>query len=135
MFSDVAGVSFLLSSQEIWNTLEIFQSLFRHHVQIEIGYMPFSDCPKLLIFQVPQHTEFGYLILGTTTDLFKASPFGPTPPHDFDTGYYDEATAWIKNVNGDSEEYALHRACCCFNPMTDIIHDVVRRQGLRSFKK
>ncbi|GFH56941.1 hypothetical protein CTEN210_13417 [Chaetoceros tenuissimus] len=101
----------------------------------EIGYIPFTYCRKLLIFQVPQHTSLGYLALDTCAALFKASPFGPVPPHEIETGYTDEVTAWIKNVHGDDEEYALHRACCSFNPMTDIIYEIVKKQGLKSFKK
>ena len=97
--------------------------------------MHFAKCHKLLIFQVPQHTSLEYLALDTCAALFEASPFGAVPPHEIETGYTDEVTAWIKNVNGDDEEYALHRACGSFNPMTDIIYEIVKKQGLKSLKK
>ncbi|GFH47477.1 leucine-rich repeat domain-containing protein [Chaetoceros tenuissimus] len=33
-----------------------------------------------------------------------------------------------------SQEYALHRACCSFNPLFVIIYQIIRRNGLQSFK-
>ena len=33
------------------------------------------------------------------------------------------------------EEYALHRACASFHPLEDIIHPIVKRQGLSSFHR
>ena len=41
----------------------------------------------------------------------------------------------IKNINGDDEQFALHRACSSYYPMTQVIYEIVKRQGLIAFKK
>ncbi|GFH44362.1 predicted protein [Chaetoceros tenuissimus] len=45
-----------------------------------------------------------------------------------------EVNDWIKEINR-AEECALHRACSSFNPLEEIIHDILKRQGLISVKR
>ncbi|GFH47066.1 predicted protein [Chaetoceros tenuissimus] len=46
----------------------------------------------------------------------------------------EEVNPWIKNLN-QNEEYAMHRVCSSFNPLTEIISEIVKRDGLQCFKK
>ena len=41
----------------------------------------------------------------------------------------------IKNINNDTEEYALHRARSSYYPTTEIIYEIVKKQGLKAFQK
>ncbi|GFH61984.1 hypothetical protein CTEN210_18460 [Chaetoceros tenuissimus] len=96
----------------------------------EIGYRAF-DCKKLIIFSVPQHTLIGRNVFAKTK-LFQLSPFEEVHTN----GSYinhDQVNAWVRDINAN-EEYALHRACCSFNPLLDIIYQLVRRNGLRAFR-
>ena len=100
----------------------------------EIEDCAFHACHQLIIFHVPHTIELGEGVIAETA-LIRASPF---EEYKFSFGEYqnnEEVNAWIKNTNGDDEEYALHRACSSFNPMTDIIYGIVKRQGLESFHK
>ena len=53
-------------------------------------------------------------------------------------GYYDrnnenEAVQWVKSINNE-EAYALHRACASYNPLSEIIHALVKRQGINAMR-
>ncbi|GFH47060.1 hypothetical protein CTEN210_03535 [Chaetoceros tenuissimus] len=103
----------------------------------EIGDHAFDECHQLIIFHVPQATDLGENVIANTK-LIEASHFEEDELQlDFFGEYQnnEEVNAWIKNMNGDDDEYALHRACSSFNPIIDIIYGIVKRQGLRSFKK
>ncbi|GFH62017.1 hypothetical protein CTEN210_18493 [Chaetoceros tenuissimus] len=98
-----------------------------------IGYYAFNGCKKLIIFHVPQHTQLGGNVFANT-ELFNVSPFEEVNTD----GFYrntKEANAWVRDVNVN-EEYALHGACCSFNPLVDVIYQVVKvkTDGLQSFK-
>ncbi|GFH57181.1 hypothetical protein CTEN210_13657 [Chaetoceros tenuissimus] len=89
----------------------------------QIDECAFMGCHKLIIFHVPQNTELGNdVIVGTK--LIHASPI---VFHDHEE-YNIETNNWIKNINNE-EQYALHRACSCFNPLEDIIYEIVQREG------
>ena len=46
-----------------------------------------------------------------------------------------EVNDWIKNINNE-EQYALHRACSSFNPLEEVIYEIVQREkSLDVFKK
>ena len=97
----------------------------------EIAWFTFFCCEKLIILSVPIHTTIGRDLIRDTA-LLRASPFETD-----DWGAYsntEEVNEWIKNLN-QAQEFALHRACSAFNPISDIIYEIVRRQGLASFKK
>ena len=95
----------------------------------EIGYQAFADCKELIIFSVPQRTQLDRNVIAETA-LLKGTTFETDEDGDYENT--QEVNAWIKNIN-DEEEYALHRACSSYNPLTDIIYDIVKRQGLKSF--
>ncbi|GFH57562.1 leucine-rich repeat domain-containing protein [Chaetoceros tenuissimus] len=100
----------------------------------EIDNWAFDTCSKLIIFVVPQHTQLGEWVIADTA-LIRRHLFRG---HMYDGGLYDNANETIdliKNINGDTEEYALHRACSSYNPIIEIIHGIVKRQGFRALKK
>ncbi|GFH47099.1 hypothetical protein CTEN210_03574 [Chaetoceros tenuissimus] len=101
----------------------------------EIGERALESCTRLIIFYVPQTTMLGDNVIADTESLIEASPFGEDVI-DEDGRYQnnERVHAWVKNLN-QSEEYALHRACSSFNPITEVVYGIVKRQGLKSFKK
>ncbi|GFH44646.1 leucine-rich repeat domain-containing protein [Chaetoceros tenuissimus] len=100
----------------------------------EIDYGAFWNCKKLIIFVVPQHTQLGEDMIGCTA-LIEASLFELNENGDYESENSDEVNEWIKNTNGNTDEYALHRACSSYNPFTEIIYQIVKRQGLEAFHK
>ncbi|GFH44363.1 hypothetical protein CTEN210_00837 [Chaetoceros tenuissimus] len=90
----------------------------------EIDEEAFHSCEKLIIFNVPQHTELGNNVIARTALKKVNIHFNNEVNND----------EWIKDIN-EAEEFALHRACSSFNPLEEIIHAIVKRQGRRSLKK
>lgn len=97
-----------------------------------IEHFAFKGCKKLIILNVPQHCQLGEQVISDTA-LIAVSSFETTSAGGL---YYsnDEVNTWIKNIN-QSEECALHRACSSFNPITEIIFEISKRDGLQSFQK
>ncbi|GFH50167.1 leucine-rich repeat domain-containing protein [Chaetoceros tenuissimus] len=95
----------------------------------EIGNKAFCGCRKLIIFHVSRQTQLGGKAI-TNTALFKTSPIEVD-----DRNIRENVNAWISNINGDDDEFALHRACSSFNPIAGDIIEIVKRQGLISFKR
>ncbi|GFH56955.1 hypothetical protein CTEN210_13434 [Chaetoceros tenuissimus] len=94
----------------------------------------FFLCKQLAILGLPQHTELGRSVF-QYTPMIKASPIET----DYDGCYYrtdeneEEAVRWVKSINyGDA--CALHRACASFNPLSEIIHDLVKRQSINAMR-
>ena len=107
-------------------------SIFIPESCAEIGREAFRDCKKLIILSVPRHTTLRRAVIQKTA-LFEASHFVT-----HENGFYyntEEVNTWVKNLNGNNEEYALHRSCSAFNPISDIIYEIIKRQGLVSFQK
>jgi hypothetical protein len=99
----------------------------------QIDHYAFDRCSKLIIFHVPQHTTLGEGVV-INTALIRRSLFETYE----DDGVYDnfnEVNDLIKNINGDTDEYALHRACSSYNPLDEVIYSIVTRQGLKAFHK
>ena len=92
----------------------------------------FSGCKKLIILSIPQYTQLGEDVIMDTA-LIRASHFEEDQNGEYQNS--EEVNAWVKNMNGDDEEFGLHRACSSFNPMADIIYEIVKRKGLASFQK
>ena len=40
---------------------------------------------------------------------------------------------WIRNRHAENQ-YSLHRACASYNPLEEVIFDIVKRQGLKALK-
>ncbi|GFH58523.1 hypothetical protein CTEN210_14999 [Chaetoceros tenuissimus] len=92
----------------------------------------FYGCYKLIILSVSQTTQLGEYVIGANTALIRASSF-PTDGRGNYTNHEDVNT-WIKNrLQGD--EFALHRACSSFNPLEEVIYNIISRQGVKAFKK
>lgn len=100
----------------------------------DIGNQVFFGCKELIILNVPNDTRLGTWVISETAlveesyfEEYKLDSFG-----DYENN--EEVNALIKNVN-QGEEYALHRACSSFNPLPEIISEIVKRDGLQCFKK
>ena len=120
-----------IGDEAFWNC-EALTSIFIPESCREIGSDAFCNCEKLIILSVPRHTTLGEdVIYGTA--LIEASHFETDDLGDYSNT--EEINIWVKNMNCNNEEYALHRACSAFNPISDIIYEIVKRQGLASFKK
>ncbi len=100
----------------------------------EIGTRAFLRCKKLIVLHVPHQTQLGEKVIDNTA-LIEASAFEIDEYSVYDTSINDNVNHWIKNVNGDDDQFALHRACSSFNPNTQVIYEIVKRKGLVSFKK
>lgn len=100
----------------------------------EIAREAFRACTKLIMLHVPRHTRLGEGVIGGTL-LIKASAFEIDEWGYYHPGISENVNEWIKNINGDDDQFALHRACSSFNPIADVLYQIVRRQGLVSFRK
>ncbi|GFH47097.1 hypothetical protein CTEN210_03572 [Chaetoceros tenuissimus] len=119
-----------------FNTCLSLTSIFIPLSCREIGEVAFQYCESLIILTVPQTTMLGDNVIGGTK-LIKASPFEEDELQlDYFENYEnnEQVNTWIKDLN-EGEEYSLHRACSSFNPLTDIIYEIVKIQGLKSLKK
>lgn len=114
----------------------------------EIWRAAFWGCKRLIILGLPQQVELGGLVLGRNgrvvfqrgtevfqrTELMKRSPIRTTKIGDYRSPDDEEAAIqWIRSINIE-DAYALHRACSSFNPLPEIIHDIVKRQGIGSMR-
>ena len=99
----------------------------------QIGDMAFYLCKKLVILGLSQNVELGSSVFQGTV-LIKASPIETCDYGCYDRNDENEAVRWVKSIN-NTDTYALHRACSSFNPLADIIHDLVKRQGIESMRK
>ena len=90
----------------------------------------FRSCKKLITLSVPYHTQIGANVIASTV-LFKASPFETDFWGDYDNT--NEVNEWIRHRHADNQ-FSLHRACASYNPLDEVIFDIVQRQGLSGFK-
>ncbi|GFH44714.1 leucine-rich repeat domain-containing protein [Chaetoceros tenuissimus] len=96
----------------------------------------FVGCEKLIILSLPRHTQLGNNVIKHTA-LMKAAPFTTDSYEgyeDNDTINDEEVNDWIRNLHAD-DEFSLHRACSSYNPLDEVIFEIIRRQGLKAFKK
>ncbi|GFH50059.1 hypothetical protein CTEN210_06535 [Chaetoceros tenuissimus] len=100
----------------------------------EIGSEVFRGCKKLIILHVPGQTQLGEGVIGDT-DLIRVSSFAINQGGSYDIHISENVNEWIKNINENDEQFALHRACSSFNPITEVVYEIVKRRGLSSFKK
>lgn len=84
---------------------------------------------NLTIFNVPHNTELDkYVIVGTT--LLVESPF-QIGQYRYDT---EKVHEWLKNINKNGKN-SLHRACCSFQPLKEVLMALVVKHGIGAFKK
>lgn len=116
------------------NCCESLKSIFIPPSCRVIRDYAFAWCKKLIIFSVPHHTQLGGSVIARTA-LIRRSLF---KTYTYDGGFYnyhEEINDLIKNINGNIDEHALHRACSSYNPSTDLIYDLVKRKGLCAFER
>ena len=85
-----------------------------------------------IILVLPHQTQLGEDVIEDTA-LIKASPF--TSDRYGRYSNHDEVNDWIKTHHDVDNEFSLHQACSSFNPLDEVIFDIVKRQGLKAFKK
>ncbi|GFH56952.1 hypothetical protein CTEN210_13428 [Chaetoceros tenuissimus] len=98
----------------------------------EIGSGAFCGCHQLLIIGMSLHTELGEFVFQNTAVLKNSSI--SIDKDGFYEGNDDERVIrWVKSIN-DEDVYALHHACSSINPLGDIIHDLVKQQGIKAMR-
>ncbi|GFH47104.1 hypothetical protein CTEN210_03579 [Chaetoceros tenuissimus] len=99
----------------------------------QIGEEAFGWCAQLIILGLPQTTELGEGVF-QKTKLMKNSPFELDQYGEYDLDDDDEAAIqWVKSIN-EEEANDLHRICSSFNPLSEIIYAIVKRQGIGAMK-
>ncbi|GFH55113.1 hypothetical protein CTEN210_11589 [Chaetoceros tenuissimus] len=98
----------------------------------EIGGWAFQYCKKLIILTMPRNVELGCLVFDNTL-LMKKSPIDTDEDGEYNEGIDEEAIQWVRSINNE-EIHALHRACSSFNPLSEIIHDLVKRLGINAMR-
>ena len=100
----------------------------------EIGDYAFASCRKLLLLGLPHHTQLDEGVFQNTA-LIKKSPIQINKYGSYNKYSDDEAiaTQWVKSINSD-ESFALHHACSSIKPLADVIHALVKRQGIESMR-
>lgn len=86
----------------------------------------FDCCKRLIIFNVPPHTNLGKNVI-QNTPLFQSSPFQKSS---CDDNLHHEFNLWIKNINMQ-EKYALHRLCASWKPSMEQIYQAMKEHGIQ----
>ncbi|GFH61887.1 hypothetical protein CTEN210_18363 [Chaetoceros tenuissimus] len=92
----------------------------------------FASNENLSIFSVPQHTELGRDMIQFAA-LAKSSPFQLRRDGWYEREVNDDMNTWIKNMNHD-EVFSLHRACASFQPLKQVLYNIIQEKGLKAFK-
>ncbi|GFH58508.1 hypothetical protein CTEN210_14984 [Chaetoceros tenuissimus] len=87
----------------------------------------FADNTNLKIVNVPQDVDIFY-----ETKLLAASPLGDEEGR-YNCSHEEAVHNWMKNINND-DKYALHRACCSFQPLKEVIFTILEEKGIKAFK-
>ena len=102
----------------------------------EIRDYAFHGCKKLIILGIHENTQLGRQVFQKTA-LIKKSPIEKSPidsdQNEYAHQYEEEAVRWVKSINQE-EKYALHQTCAFFNPLSDIIHALVKRKGIKTMR-
>lgn len=98
----------------------------------EVDSFAFRGNKNLTIFYIPQETVLGNEVVDGTKLMgysrFEKNKFG------FYNAGSDEINAWVRNIN-NGDKYALHRACCSFQPMINVIFTIIQEQGIGAFSR
>ncbi|GFH47152.1 hypothetical protein CTEN210_03627 [Chaetoceros tenuissimus] len=98
----------------------------------EIDDWAFRFCRQLSIVGMSQQIQFGNVVFQQTL-LLKRSPFELDEDGWYDEDDDEEVVEWVKSINNE-DAYALHRACASFNPLSEIILALVKRQGIKAMR-
>ncbi|GFH47233.1 hypothetical protein CTEN210_03708 [Chaetoceros tenuissimus] len=112
---------------------ESLTSIFIPPTCREIGKNTFWGCKCLSILGMPQNIELGDEVFKRTALIRKATCCEVDEDGWYESDRDETVIQWIKSINND-EIYALHRSCSSFNPLTEIIHGLVKRQGIESMR-
>lgn len=94
-----------------------------------IGDGAFSCNKNLSIFKFPQETRISTRdFVVDETALKKKYPGS----QDYNRTITRTWNNWIRNLDNE-EEFSLHRACCCYQPLKGIIIGIVVERGLVAF--
>lgn len=101
----------------------------------KIGGSAFAYNRNLSILHVPQDAELGICVFAGTR-IAKSSPLHV---HVDRNGWYDRTSSpdmneWIKNMN-NNDKFSLHRACSSFQPLNEVIHEIIQEKGLKAFRE
>ena len=116
---------------EAFFCFESLTSIFITPSCTEIYEDAFWNCKKLIIFVVPRHIELVDNVIGLTA-LFEASPL-TGDSYGFYGDNKDEVNEWITTHHGDNQ-FSLYRACSSYNPIDEVIFDIVKRQLVSRFQ-
>ena len=97
-----------------------------------IGDQAFYWCDELIICNIPENTQLGEEVF-VDTALIKKSPIELDEDGEYAHQHEEEAVRWVKSINIE-EEFALHRACASFNPLTETINVLVKRKGIEAMR-
>jgi hypothetical protein len=98
----------------------------------EIVRGAFSWCDQLIILGLPQNIQIGDEVFEGTA-LLEASPIDTDEDGYYDRNDEEHVVQWIMSIN-DEEAYTLHRACASYNPLSEIIYDLVMREGIKAMR-
>ena len=98
----------------------------------EIDDWAFQRCKKLIILNIPQNVQLGRGVFEGTA-LLEKSPIDTDEIGIYDEDNEEEALQWIRSFNNE-EIHALHRACSSFNPLSEIIHNLIKRLGIDAMR-
>ena len=90
----------------------------------------FRDNYDLTLFHVHPNVQLGRNLL-SNTKLLRDSRFELHRSGNYDLQTH-EVHNWIKNINND-DKYSLHRACCSFQPLKEVIYTIILQQGIGAF--
>ncbi|GFH61978.1 hypothetical protein CTEN210_18454 [Chaetoceros tenuissimus] len=99
----------------------------------EIDNWAFHLNSNLSILNVPQHVELGGWMIQYTA-LAKSSHLDVTAAGWYKSELNDNMNTWIKNMNHD-EAFTLHRACASFQPLKQVVYNIIQERGLKAFKE
>lgn len=116
-----------------------------------IGEHAFHDCDLLSVFIPPRCRDIGgYAFYGNTNlaifNISQDAILGDNaifqtkllPNLQFQLDQYEdhheqhEVQDWLNNIN-IGEKYSLHRACCAFYPLQEVIMTIITKQGIGAF--
>ena len=98
----------------------------------EIGRWAFKGCQTLIMLGLPQHVQLGREVFQGTA-LIKKSPIRTDEDGNYNRNDEEAVIEWVKSINNE-EVYALHRASASYNPLSEIIHDQVKRHGINAMR-
>ena len=96
----------------------------------KIDDFAFIQNENLAIFNVSPAIELGNCVF-RGSKLWNEANFKGS--HYSDVQQEATINAWLKNINSN-EKYALHRACCSYQPLKEVIYGNMKEKGINAFQ-